>query len=73
MSLAIITTFAVLENLTHPPDKPKTCLFDAQVWVSAEDAPLILRLRYFNSSNLNFPNSEDEQTHCLIIANVSSH
>ena len=65
MSHATFVAVAVLESPRCQPGKPKSIIFDAQMWLGTERA-LVAGLRYFNSEDHVF---EDVNV-CLIIATV---
>lgn len=68
MGSVTITAIAMLENpRTAGAGKPKSFLFDAQIWLPTERA-LIAGMRYFNANGYEF---DAKVNKCLIIANVS--
>lgn len=54
MSSAAITAIAVLESPRQVEQKPKTIVFDAQIYQGRDQQPLVAQLRYFNEHNMSF-------------------
>jgi hypothetical protein len=66
-SSATITAVAVFENGRRVQGQGMTLIFDAQMYLSSESAPLLAALRFFNSENRTF----DEIGFYFVIARVS--
>ncbi|KAI0091062.1 hypothetical protein BDY19DRAFT_679904 [Irpex rosettiformis] len=69
MSSVTIAAIAVLESPRSPPDKPKSYIFDGQLWLDSE-RPLVAGFRYFNTNNDTFG---EAPICCMIVANIARY